>query len=119
MVADAERNRAEDAALRQQIDARNELDSAAYQVERRLAELRRRGAGPREGPGGDAGRRRPSGDQGGGAARPGAVPDRRAPADVPRLLGERGQPGAPAGHGTGGPAPAGDDDVIDAEFTVR
>ncbi len=38
MVADAERYREEDAALRQ-IDARNELDSAAYRVERRLAEL--------------------------------------------------------------------------------
>jgi molecular chaperone DnaK len=39
MVADAESHRAEDAALRQVIDARNELDSIAYQVERRLAEL--------------------------------------------------------------------------------
>jgi molecular chaperone DnaK len=39
MVQDAERNRAEDARLRQLIDARNELDTAAYQVERRLAEL--------------------------------------------------------------------------------
>jgi molecular chaperone DnaK len=39
MVAEAERNRAEDQALRQAVDARNELDSAAYQVERRLAEL--------------------------------------------------------------------------------
>ncbi len=39
MVADAERYRSEDVAARQQIDARNELDSAAYGVERRLAEL--------------------------------------------------------------------------------
>src|SRR4051794_1204240 len=39
MVADAERNRSEDARLRELIDARNELDSAAYQVERRLREL--------------------------------------------------------------------------------
>jgi molecular chaperone DnaK len=39
MVTEAERNRAEDQALRQAVDARNELDSAAYQVERRLAEL--------------------------------------------------------------------------------
>jgi molecular chaperone DnaK len=38
MVADAERHRADDAALRQVVDARNELDSLAYQVERRLAE---------------------------------------------------------------------------------
>ena len=39
MVAEAERNRGEDEALREEVDARNELDSAAYQVERRLAEL--------------------------------------------------------------------------------
>jgi molecular chaperone DnaK len=39
MVQDAERHRDEDARLREMIDARNSLDSAAYQVERRLAEL--------------------------------------------------------------------------------
>jgi molecular chaperone DnaK len=39
MVQDAERHRDEDARLREMIDARNALDSAAYQVERRLAEL--------------------------------------------------------------------------------
>ncbi|MEV4750658.1 molecular chaperone DnaK [Streptosporangium sp. NPDC049248] len=39
MVADAERHREEDQRMRQVIDARNELDSAAYQVEHRLAEL--------------------------------------------------------------------------------
>jgi molecular chaperone DnaK len=39
MVADAERNRADDQRMRQAVDARNELDSLAYQVERRLAEL--------------------------------------------------------------------------------
>ena len=39
MVADAERNRAEDARLREEVDARNELDAVAYQVERRLDEL--------------------------------------------------------------------------------
>jgi len=39
MVADAERHRADDAALREAVEARNTLDSAAYQVERRLAEL--------------------------------------------------------------------------------
>ncbi len=39
MVADAERHRAEDTRLRQVIDARNELDAAAHQVERRVAEL--------------------------------------------------------------------------------
>ncbi|MFF4417650.1 molecular chaperone DnaK [Streptosporangium sp. NPDC001559] len=39
MVADAERHREEDLRLRQVVDARNELDSVAYQVERRLSEL--------------------------------------------------------------------------------
>ncbi|HET9116501.1 MAG TPA: molecular chaperone DnaK [Pseudonocardiaceae bacterium] len=39
MVAEAERNRATDQQLRQEIDARNELDSVAYQVQRRLDEL--------------------------------------------------------------------------------
>ncbi len=39
MIADAERNRGEDQRLRELIDARNELDSAAYQVERRLSDL--------------------------------------------------------------------------------
>ncbi|WP_406631140.1 molecular chaperone DnaK [Amycolatopsis sp. WGS_07] len=39
MVADAERHRAEDSRLRELVDARNTLDTAAYQAERRLAEL--------------------------------------------------------------------------------
>ncbi|WP_432009952.1 molecular chaperone DnaK [Streptomyces cucumeris] len=39
MVSEAERNRGEDHALREAVDARNELDAAAYQVEKRLAEL--------------------------------------------------------------------------------
>ena len=38
MVADAEAHRGEDSRLRELADARNELDSAAYQVERLLAE---------------------------------------------------------------------------------
>ncbi|MFE7390741.1 molecular chaperone DnaK [Streptomyces sp. NPDC057582] len=39
MIEEAERNRTADQALRQAVDARNELDAAAYQVERRLEEL--------------------------------------------------------------------------------
>jgi molecular chaperone DnaK len=39
MVADAERNRADDQRLREAVDTRNELDTAAYQVQRRLDEL--------------------------------------------------------------------------------
>jgi molecular chaperone DnaK len=39
MIHDAEVHRAEDARIREQVDARNELDSTAHQVERRLQEL--------------------------------------------------------------------------------
>ncbi|MDQ4033645.1 MAG: molecular chaperone DnaK [Actinomycetota bacterium] len=39
MVADAEAHRAEDARARQLVEARNELDSVAYRVERLLGEL--------------------------------------------------------------------------------
>jgi molecular chaperone DnaK len=38
MVRDAEANRSEDQQLREQVDARNQLDTAAYQVERILTE---------------------------------------------------------------------------------
>lgn len=39
MVQEAERNQGEDKALREAVDARNELDAVAYQAEKRLAEL--------------------------------------------------------------------------------
>ena len=39
MVSEAERHRNEDIQIRQHVDARNELDTVAYQVERRLGEL--------------------------------------------------------------------------------
>ncbi|MFD5895527.1 molecular chaperone DnaK [Streptomyces sp. NPDC060366] len=39
MVGEAESNRGEDQALREAVDARNELDTVAYQVERTLTEL--------------------------------------------------------------------------------
>ncbi|MDG4751602.1 molecular chaperone DnaK [Micromonospora sp. WMMD718] len=39
MVSDAERHRADDTRLREAVEARNTLDSAAYQVERQLSEL--------------------------------------------------------------------------------
>jgi molecular chaperone DnaK len=39
MVTEAERNRSSDQELRETVDARNELDSIAYQVRRRLEEL--------------------------------------------------------------------------------
>jgi molecular chaperone DnaK len=39
MIQEAERSRSEDAALRAAVDARNELDSVAYQVDRMLQQL--------------------------------------------------------------------------------
>jgi molecular chaperone DnaK len=118
MVADAERNRGEDARLREMIDARNELDSAAYQVERRLNEL------------GDA---VPVHEKGRAEM---LISDARqaikeeAPLErlrsltselqqVYQSLGAGGAGGAGAGPGTPGGSPGGqDDDVIDAEFTT-
>jgi len=120
MIADAERHQAEDARLRELIEARNVLDSAAYQVERRLREL------------GDAVpvHERTRADTLVADARQ-AIKE-EAPLDRLRsLAGELQQlyhglagispaaggppPGGPA-TGNGGPRP-GDDDVIDAEFT--
>jgi molecular chaperone DnaK len=118
MLQEAERNRAADEQLRQEVDARNALDSIAYQVERRLEEL------------GDAA---PSHER---ARAEMLVADARqavadqAPRDRVRDLtdelqqvlgglsavsaGGAGQVGADVGAGTGSGGP--DDDVIDAEF---
>jgi len=129
MVADAEANRAEDRQLRELTDARNELDSAAYQVERRLSELGQavpvhekaraetlvadaRQAIADQAP---AGRLRlltselqqvyhGLGASGSGSSGPG-----------PGGAGPSGQ--GPSGQGSPGQSP-GDDDVIDAEFTT-
>ncbi|MFC4114048.1 molecular chaperone DnaK [Nonomuraea zeae] len=119
MVADAEQHRTEDLRLREAIDARNELDSVAYQVERRLGEL------------GDA---VPVHEK---ARAEQLIQDARqaikeeAPVDRLRTLsGELQQVyhglGAAAGGGPSVPpqgrteqAPSGsDEDVIDAEFTT-
>jgi molecular chaperone DnaK len=119
MVAEADSNRAADQALRQAVDARNELDAIAYQVERRLDEL------------GD------SAPQHERARAQMLVADARqavkedAPLDRVRpmtselqqiyhsLLASRSNPAAPSGGAgpTTGPSSGGDgDDVIDAEF---
>jgi molecular chaperone DnaK len=120
MVNEAEQNRSSDQQLRQEVDARNELDSLAYQVQRRLDEL------------GDAA---PSHER---ARAEMLVADARqavadqAPMDrVRELTGElqqvlAGLSAATAGAGAaasgsggaqaGGGAGSADDDVIDAEF---
>ncbi|MCU1457005.1 MAG: chaperone protein DnaK [Actinomycetia bacterium] len=124
MVADAERNRDEDARLRQDVDARNELDATAYQVERRLQEL------------GDAvpANERARAEMLTADARK-AVED-RAPIDRVRELTAElqqvyhsisaagssgaGSDGGGSGAGSAPPpdAPSDEDDVIDADFTV-
>ncbi|MCW2620251.1 MAG: Chaperone protein dnaK [Modestobacter sp.] len=121
MLQEAERNRAADQQLREEVDARNALDSIAYQVERRLEDL------------GDAA---PSHER---ARAEMLVTDARqavadqAPMDRVRELTSElqqvlaglsaasagaggqagGQVGADVGAGSGGGP---DDDVIDAEF---
>jgi molecular chaperone DnaK len=129
MIADAERNRAEDARLREATDARNELDSVAYQVERLLRE---RGDSVPE-------HERARAEMLVADARQAINED--APIDRLRSLtgdlqqvyqslsagagaGQAG-PGdagpSPGGPSSGGPSSGGggDDDVIDAEFTTR
>jgi molecular chaperone DnaK len=119
MVSDAERNRREDQRLRELTDARNELDSSAYLVERRLRDL---GDGV-------AVHEKARAEQ--------LVTDAReafrqeAPLDRLRSLtselqqvyhglGNAAPAGqAPGGSGNGDDTSGGDDDVIDAEFTTR
>ncbi|HBF79489.1 MAG TPA: molecular chaperone DnaK, partial [Streptomyces sp.] len=120
MVQEAERNQGQDRELREAVDARNELDAVAYQVEKRLAEL------------GDAA---PAHER---ARAEMLISDARAAvkeeAGVERvrplaselqqiLAGLAAQPGAAApgdpGQGASADAPSSggsDDDVIDAEF---
>jgi molecular chaperone DnaK len=119
MIADAERNRADDARMREEIDARNELDSLAYQVERRLNEL------------GDSApvHEKARAEQLVADAR--TAVEERAPLDRTRsLIAELQQVYHSLGATTAGAgqeaaggeqqqqAAGGDDDVIDADFTV-
>ncbi|MEU6353687.1 molecular chaperone DnaK [Streptomyces sp. NPDC047072] len=127
MVQEAERNQGEDKALREAVDARNELDAIAYQVEKRLGEL------------GDAApahekaraemlvseaREAVKSEVGADKARPltselqqvfAALAAHQAGAAAGGPAGT----GSPDGSGPGGAAPGdagADDDVIDAEF---
>jgi molecular chaperone DnaK len=116
MLQEAERNRTADEQLRQEVDARNALDSIAYQVERRLEELGD-SAPPHE---------RARAEMLVTDARQ-AVAD-QAPMDRVRELTSELQQvlaglqaastnyAADVGDGTAGETAAADDDVIDAEF---
>ncbi len=114
MVADAERHHAEDVRLRELIDARNELDAAAYQVERRLDEL------------GDAAPVHERARAGTLVADARQAVKEEAPLDRLRSLtaelqqvyhGLSAVSAAPPGGGRQGQGGQGGDDVIDAEFT--
>jgi molecular chaperone DnaK len=112
MVADAQRHRDEDARLRELIDARNQLDSAAHQVERRLSEV---GAAAPEHERARAGMLIADARQ--------AVKE-QAPLDRLRSLTSELQQIYHGLHTTGAASspPAGEertDDVIDADFTTE
>jgi molecular chaperone DnaK len=116
MVADAELHRTEDTRLREEVDARNELDAVAYQVDRRLTEL------------GDTvavhekARAETLVADARQAVKEGAGTDRVRPLTqelqqvYQSLLASRSPQAEQAGQS--GPDDSGDDDVIDAEFTV-
>ncbi|MDQ1434823.1 MAG: molecular chaperone DnaK, partial [Actinomycetota bacterium] len=119
MIKDAEAHRAEDARIRELVDARNELDSVAHHVERRLQEL---GDGV-------AAHDRARAEMLVNDARE-AVQDQSVPLDRLRSLSSELQQmlqalsmsqssdnAAQNGSDGSGAAPA-DDDVIDADFTV-
>jgi molecular chaperone DnaK len=122
LVAEADRNRAQDQRLRQTIDARNELDSAAYQVEHRLTEL------ADQAPSNEAARARMLIDQARQAINDETPIDRiRAlTSDLQQILQSlnaataEAPEGAPRTAGTPGTAGAatGADDVIDADYTT-
>ena len=123
MIADAEQHRGEDSRLREMINARNELDAAAYQVERRLAEL---GAAV-------ATHEKARAEMLVADARQAMKED--APLERLRSLTSElqqafhslgvssaaapGPDAPPGGAGSGDGAGGGDDDVIDAEFTTE
>ena len=116
MIADAERNQAEDRRLRELTDARNQVDSAAYQVERRLNEL-----GPAA-PTHEKARAEALISDAREAIKGEAALDRlRAlTSDLQQVYHglAAAQPGAGSQAGPDGDSgPGGDDDVIDAEFT--
>jgi molecular chaperone DnaK len=118
MVKEAEEHRAEDTRIREEIDARNELDAIAYQVERRLSEL------GDQAPMHEKARAEQLVEQARNAVK------EAAPLETVRpLIGELQQVFHSLGSVTAGgggpdvdvtdqPASSSDDDVIDADFTV-
>ncbi|MFF5784753.1 molecular chaperone DnaK [Streptomyces sp. NPDC012693] len=121
MVQEAERNQGQDQALREAVDARNELDAVAYQVEKRLTEL------GDTAPAHEKARAEMLVSDARAAVKDEAGVERVRPltSELQQLLAglaahqgaaDTGGPGQ--GAATGGPTSGsdGDDDVIDAEF---
>jgi molecular chaperone DnaK len=122
MIAEADQNREYDQALRETVDARNELDAAAYQVERKLGELG--DAAPQH----ERARAELLVEEARTAVKEEAPLDRarsltselqQIHASLSAQPGAVAQPGTGPGSAPGGPSggsPGGDDDVIDAQF---
>ncbi|WP_328460249.1 molecular chaperone DnaK [Streptomyces sp. NBC_00448] len=125
MINEAETNRSSDLALREAIDARNELDAAAYQVERRLDDLG--DAAPEH----ERARAQLLVDEARTAVKEEAPAERSrsltselqqihaalaAHAAGPGGAGGEAQPGAAPGQGPERGSSSGDDEVIDADF---
>ncbi|MFD8410527.1 molecular chaperone DnaK [Streptomyces sp. NPDC059650] len=120
MVQEAERNQGQDQALREAVDARNELDAVAYQVEKRLTEL------GDTAPAHEKARAEMLVSDARAAVKEEAGVERVRPltSELQQLLAglaaHRGSAAEAGGPGqdptTGGPTSGSDDDVIDAEF---
>ncbi|MFJ9645763.1 molecular chaperone DnaK [Streptomyces sp. NPDC004244] len=120
MVQEAERNQGQDQALREAVDARNELDAVAYQVEKRLTEL------GDTAPAHEKARAEMLVSDARAAVKEEAGVERVRPltSELQQLLAglaaHRGAAADTGGPGqdptTGGPTSGSDDDVIDAEF---
>ncbi|MFH0180178.1 molecular chaperone DnaK [Streptomyces cacaoi] len=127
MVQEAEHNRGQDQALREAVDARNELDAIAYQVEKRLGEL------GDTAPAHEKARAEMLVTEAREAVKNEAGTDKVRPltSELQQVFaglaahqagaaaGGPAGSGSPDGSGAGGAAPGGaggDDDVIDAEF---
>ncbi|MCA1194488.1 molecular chaperone DnaK [Saccharopolyspora sp. 6V] len=119
MVSEAERNRDEDQQLRAAVETRNELDSAAYQVEKRLQEL------GDAAPVNERARAEMLVNEAREAVRDEASPERARPLtdDLRQIYQGLSTYGAGAGaasatsDATGGSEEGGgDDDVVDADF---
>jgi molecular chaperone DnaK len=114
MIADAEAHRAEDARLRAEVDARNELDAVVNQVERRLTEL------GDQVPVHERARAENLVEDARKAIEERAPLDRlrSSSAELHQVLHGLGASRAAEGPSSTEPSAAGDDDVIDADFTV-